>query len=513
MEAVAITVSRMTNSHGGLLLGIDLGGSGCKVTILTGEGVLLCETRGSYPTSRPNPGWVEQDPDHWVTAAAGACREALAYAGSSRVRAVSVSSATHTAVLLDGSDRPVRPAIMLSDLRAAPQAERLDRDSGDLVVGVARNRVTAGWTLPQLCWVLQNEPEVWAEVRCVVFAKDYLRAHLAGDTVTDWIDAEGSLLLDAAARLWSADLCSLVPLDPAMLPRVGSPLEVVGEVTESAAMLFGIAAGTPVVAGCSDTAAEALACGANRPGAGVVKIATAGNVNVVAAGPRPSRSYFTYSHPLEGLWYHSYGTSAAAASRDWLEGILGRGTPDGDVEAEIVAVPPGAGGLLFHPYLYGERAPVFDPTLRASFVGLAADHGPSHLVRAVLEGVAFSLAECVVEARAAGLAPDDLRLVGGGARSAVWAQIVADAIGVELTSPVLTDASAGAALLAGLGVGTLEAGDVIVITDRSRRQIAPDPARHRLYARLLDVYREARDRIAPVTRALASAAEATSGTL
>jgi xylulokinase len=241
----------------------------------------------------------------------------------------------------------------------------------------------------------------------------------------------------------------------------------------------------------------------------VVKIATAGNVNVVAAAPRPSRSYFTYTHLLDGLSYHSYGTSAAAAARDWLEVILGRGALDRDVEAEIAAVPPGSSGLLFHPYLYGERAPVFDPTLRASFVGLAAHHGSQHLMRAVLEGVAFSLAECVGEARAAGLAPKDFRLVGGGARSAIWAQIVADAIGVELTRPVLADASAGAALLAGLGVGALESGDVIRITDRSRDRIAPDRAGHRLYARLLEVYRDARDRIATVTHALASAGDPT----
>jgi xylulokinase len=500
----------MTDSHGGLLLGIDLGGSGCKVTILSGEGDLLCETRRSYPTARPHPGWAEQDPDTWVEAAAGACREALTVVGTSQVRALSVSSATHTAVLLDSSGRPVRPAILLSDLRAAPQAERLESDCADVIMRIARNRVAAGWTLPQLCWIRENEPDAWARVSRVVFAKDYVRTHLAGEAATDWIDAEGSLLLDTTERRWSPELCALVPLEETLLPRVVSPLEVVGEVGEAAASAVGVAVGTSVVAGCSDTAAEALACGANRPGAGVVKIATAGNVNVVAAAPRPSDSYFTYSHPLDGLTYHSWGTSAAAASRDWLAGILGCGRSNREVEAAVEAVPPGSGGLLFHPYLYGERAPVFDVTLRASFVGLAAHHGPAHLMRAVLEGVALSLAECVAQARATGLAPDDLRLVGGGGRSDVWAQIVADAIGVELTCPLLTDASAGAALLAGLGSGALEVGDVITIADRSRGRIAPDPAVRPLYSRLLEVYRDARDRIAPVTRALAPTAAETS---
>ena len=213
------------------------------MTILSGDGDLLCETRASYPTGRPHAGWAEQDPDHWVAAAAGACGAALARAGSSHIRAVSVSSATHTTILYDGLDRPVRPAILLSDLRAASQAERLDREAGELLM---RRRATGsppGWTLPQLCWILQDQSDMWAEVRRVVFAKDYLRARLTGDTVTDWIDAEGSLLLDAAARRWSAELCSLVPLDEVVLPQVVSPLEIVGEVTESAAALFGIAAG------------------------------------------------------------------------------------------------------------------------------------------------------------------------------------------------------------------------------------------------------------------------------
>lgn len=495
----------MTDSSGGFLLGIDLGGSGCKVSVLDCDGHLLSETRAPYPTVRLQPGWAEQDADDWVAAAAVACREALARAGSSRALAVSVSSATHNAVLLDASGRPVRPAILLSDLRAAPQAERLDREDGELVFRLTRNRVTAGWTLPQLRWVVENEPDAWMAVRRVVFAKDHLRAQLTGDAVTDWIDAEGSLLLDAEARRWSPELCSLVPLEETMLPRVVSPLEIAGEVTEPAAAAFGIPAGTPVVVGCSDTAAEAVACGANQPGMGVVKIATAGNVNVVTQTSRPSPKYFTYSHPVDGLSYHSYGTSAAAASRDWLDGLLGLSTSDPRVEEELKRVSPGSEGLLFHPYLYGERAPVFDPTLRASFIGLAAHHGRSHLVRAVIEGVALSLAECVSEARVAGLAPDELRLVGGGARSDVWAQVVADALGADLTRPVLADASAGAALLGGLGAGILELSDVLRIAARPQGRITPDPAVHELYLRLLDVYRDARERIAPVTRALASA--------
>lgn len=487
----------------GLLLGIDLGGTSCKTTLLTLDGAVAGEARRPYPTHSPQPGWAEQDPADWIDAAAGACREVLAAAAGATVLAVGLSSATHNAVLLDGAGRPVRRAILLNDLRAAPQAARLEALAGDRALAVGRNRLTAGWTLPQLRWVVENEPAVWARVERVVFAKDHLRAQLTGDAVTDWIDAEGSLLLDAAARRWAADLCALVPVPPGALPEVVAPTHVAGAVRAEAADRFGLRAGTPVVTGCSDTAAEALACGANEAGDGIVKIATAGNVNVVTREPRPSPRYFTYTHPLAGLAYHTLGTNSAASCRDWLGTLLGGAGATHALEPAAAALPPGAEGLLFHPYLLGERAPVFDPALRASFVGLTLRHGPAHLLRAVLEGVALSLADCAEEARDIGFGRS-VKLVGGGARSPLWARIACDALGVALSLPALADASAGAALVAGLGAGALAERDVRAIAGRTAGRLEPDAAATATYGRLLGVYREAREALAGPVRALAA---------
>jgi xylulokinase len=269
----------------------------------------------------------------------------------------------------------------------------------------------------------------------------------------------------------------------------------------------GLPAGTPVMAGCSDTAAEALACGAVAPEQGVIKLATAGNLNVVCATARPSPHYYCYSHPVEGIVYHSYGTNAAAASRDWLQRLLGTADYE-QLDGEAAGVAPGADGVLFHPYLYGERAPVFDASLRASFLGLRGFHTRAHLLRAVLEGVALSLAECAQAAGETGLALSDVRVIGGGARSGLWRSIVADALARPLLVPVLSDASAGAALLAGVGAGVF--GDPLEAANQHARvhaRIDPDPERCAVYRELLDVYREARAAIAPVSRRLSELCE------
>lgn len=432
------------------------------------------------------------------------CRELTAEVGPD-VAAVAVTSATHNAVLLDREGRPVRPCITLRDVRAAPQAERLDHEHRDQLLRRAGNRATAGWTLPQLRWVVEHERDTWARVERVTFAKDFVRASLTGDMATDWIDAEGSLLLHRKTRRWDELLCSLVPIDPRVLPELVAPTAVTGRVSRAAARRTGLREGTPVVAGCSDTAAEALAAGATEPEQGIVKLATSGNVNVVAGRARPSPGHYTYSHVVDGLVYHSYGTSAAASARAWLQKVIGAtgSAAAARVERDAALVPAGADGLLFHPYLYGERAPVFDPTLRASFLGLAAHHTRAHLMRAVMEGVALSLADCARAMAAAGLPMRDARLIGGGARSALWAQVVSDALGMPLIVPALAGASAGAALVAGVGVGTFaDARAAGACAGRHVAILRPDPARHAAYAELLELYRVARERIAPLARAL-----------
>ena len=492
------------HSEHAVAVGVDLGGSACKVTALDELGRVIADERRAYPTSRPRTGWVEQDPDDWVRAAEAAVRSLTAKLGPQRVRALSVTGATHNAVLLGVDSRPLRPCITLADQRAAPQADRLAGEFGQDILRRCRNWPRAGWTLPQLIWLAENEIETLRRTRRIVFMKDYVRAALTGDFLTDWIDAEGSLLLDVSSRSWDAHLCGLAEIAPISLPQLVAPTDVVGVVSAKAANEFGLHRNTPVVAGCSDTAAEAFASGANQAGAGVIKIATAGNVNVVTASPKPSPAYFTYTHVVSPLSYCSFGTNAAASALSWLGSVLGRSdlVVGAGLDSVLASTPPGADGLLFHPYLAGERAPVFDPTLRASFVGLSARHTRDHLIRAGAEGVALSIADCAEVGASLGLVARDNRLLGGGVSSLAWAQIVADALGRELAIPVLGDASAGAALLALTGAGLLTHANAAELAGRTARTVEPRPAERELYGELLGLYREAREEIAPVVRKL-----------
>ena len=489
-----------------VLLGIDLGQTACKAVALDPASGVVAAAAHGYPTSQPQPGWVEQDPRDWLTAVASACREVVATAAGAEIVAVTLTGATHNAVLIAASGAPVRPCITLRDTRATAQAQRIAGELGAELLVRARNPAGADWTAPQLAWIRECEPEAWRRACGLLFAKDYVRYWLTGERGTDYIDAEGSLLLNAGTRRWDQRLCAVVPIDPDWLPPLLAPAQPAGHVCADAAARTGLPPGTPVMAGCSDTAAEALACGAVAPAQGVVKLATAGNVNVVSARPRPAADHYCYSHPVAGLVYHSYGTNAAAASRDWFQRLLGAPEPADyeQLDREVAGVAAGAGGVMFHPYLFGERAPVFDGELRASFLGLRGGHGRAHMLRAVLEGVALSLAECAEAARAAGFALEELRIIGGGARSGPWRGIVADALGRPLLVPVLGDASAGAALLAGVGAGIFPdpAGAAGACSGVSE-VIEPDPGRAAVYTELLAMYRQARADISPVTRRLA----------
>lgn len=478
-----------------LLLGIDLGQSAVKATLVTAAGTVVASASRPCPVSHPHPGWVEQDPDAWVTAAADACHRLWAEVPRDQVAAVGLSSATHHGVLLDAKLRPVRPSIMLTDGRSAEVATALDAAHGDRILAVTRNTVSATWTLAHLAWLAEHEPDTLARTRTLVFAKDYLRLRLTGELATDWIEAEGSLLWDVGARRWDDQLAGLAGLRADQLPPVFDPSAPTGAVSAEGEQATGIPAGTPVIAGCSDTAAEAYAAGANQPGVAVVKIATAGNVNVVTDRPAPGRAVLTYTHPVPGLSYHSVATNSAVSSLDWWRRAVDLPDPE-EATAEAAQAEPGA--VLFHPYLLGERAPCWDPNLRATFLGVSATTTRGALTRAVLEGVALSLADCLDVLVDAGHRLDGAQIIGGGARSPLWRQITADVLGMPLTYPALPDASAGAALLAGAQLG----GEGLVADPTVRpapvAHHEPQPASHAGYRELLDVYRAARTALAPI---------------
>lgn len=490
------------------LMGIDLGAGSLKVTVVALDGWVAGAAGADIPTRTPQPGWSEQDPQEWWRALCKAVPAALVRAGlePASIAAVSLSAGAHTPVLEDSDGRILRPAILWSDQRSAAEATELWDTAGQEFMRLALNRPSATWTAPQLLWLSRHEPHITQAAQRLYVAKDWLRSRLTGGWQTDRTDAVGTLLFDVSTDVWSEQLCELVSWDVRKLPPVVASTAVTGQVTEMAAKACGLAAGTPVICGTSDTSVETFGVGSIRPGDATVKLATAGTVSVVRQAPEVHPTLINYPFVMPGLWYTITGTNSCASAHRWLRDRFfahhGR-EAFAVMDAMAAAAPAGARGLLFHPYLQGERAPHWDPLLRANFIGMRFHHEPGHFVRALYEGIAFSLRDVLEQFRARGIDIRSVRIAGGGARSACWRQIVADVLGVEVHLPRVTDASFGVALLAGVGAGLFadEYAAALACTDTVDRTV-PTASVGGLYAELFDLYRRSQLALAPIDHAL-----------
>ena len=493
------------------LLGIDLGTSGCKITAIDGTGAILADGFAEYATSRPHPGWAEQIPEDWCTAARNILVQ-MRQAGKidfADIAAISLDGSTHNAVLLDGTMNVIRPTIMWTDQRSVAESAFLAEKHGEKIFRTAYQTPAPTWTLPQLLWLQRNEPEVLPRTAHVMFVKDYVRWRLTDRWCTDTIEAQGTLLFDMANTRWSDELCALAGIRPPILPPLVAPTDVVGKVTADAATEFGLPEGVPVVAGTSDSAVEDYAAGAIEPGSSILKLATAGNVNIMTSAPHPHPRTLTYSHVVPGMWYTVVATNTAALAQRWFRdhfcaGEVAESARSGRkvyaiMDEEAATSPPGANGLFFHPYLQGERAPYWDPDLRASFVGATMRHTRADFIRALLEGVVFSLRDCFRTIAEMALPVTEFRLIGGGAKSALWTQIAADVFGREIIVPQGCDASFGAALLAGVGVGTFPDEKSAVRTClKENGPFRPDAEARKHYAAMTPLYYEIHDALAGI---------------
>ena len=505
------------------LLGIDLGAGSLKATIVHRDGSLAGE--GSHPveTRTPRFGWSEQDPDEWHRALCRAVPAALAAAriAPGDIAAVGLSGGAHIPVLTDADDRPVRPAIMWNDQRSAAEARELHDQAGELIIRSSLNRVNPTWSLPMLKWLQRHEPDAVARVRRLYISKDYLRTRLAGGWETDYSDVVGALMADYRTRSWSPALAALIGWPMESLPPVVRPTDVVGEVTAAAARETGLAAGTPVVCGSNDTTVEFFCVGAVAPGIGAIKVATAAVLFLATEGPSVNPPVSCYPHIVEGMYYTATGTNSCASAHRWLRDnfflpvLAGDGSAAfAEMDALAAGVAPGSEGLIFHPYLQGERAPYWDPLLRGDFIGMTMRHSRPHFARALYEGIAYSIRDLLEAARALGLAFGAIKLMGGGARSATWRQIIADVTGLAVERPGNGDASFGAALVAGIGAGFYpdpKAAVAQCVTVLDRRD--PDPARHALYGELFGIYKQAQAALAPLNHRLHAIVEKVGSTL
>lgn len=484
------------------LLGADMGSGGCKVTVIDEEGNLVAEGAREYPTYYPYSGWAENLASDLLEAFCEAVRGTLEKARISprQIQALCTVGVTHNTVLLGAADNVLRPIITMFDERSWEETQRIKRDFGKRILEICGNEVTPLWTLPQLVWLRNHEPETYRSIRKYMFPKDYVRYMITGTYVTDWIDAMGTLFYDPFNRCWSREICEYLGIDPETLPEAVSPRQVVARVNSQGAQLTGIAEGTPVVCGSSDTAAEVFASGAIRTGQCTVKLATVGRICVVADAPAPDPKLLTYRHLVEGKWYVGTGTKACASSVRWARDTFCEAEKRAAAEIGVNAyeimdlqaakAPAGSLGLIFHPYLLGEQAPYYDPSLRGHFLGISFRHSKAHFLRSVYEGTAFSLRDSLDLIRSVGVTIGEIRLIGGGTKSRLWSQIIADVLNEELNVPRIADASLGAALLAGIGVGAFkDEAEAIDRAVRIDRTLLPQPESRRIYDRLFEAYR------------------------
>src|SRR6185369_3511923 len=453
-------------------LGIDIGTGGTRALIIDQTGRLVSSaTEEHEPFASPQIGWAEQKPDDWWRAAGVAVRKALGNANLSgeQIACVGFSGQMHGAVMLDETDVVVRPALIWCDVRTEKQCNDFTAKVGaERLIQLTCNPALPNFTLTKFLWVRENEPKNWRRVRSVMLPKDYVRFRLTGDRAIDMADASGTLMLDVTNRRWSKEILQAAEIDESLLPKLYESPDVCGKVSALGAKATGLKEGTPVVVGAGDQAAGATGMGIVTPGAVSATIGTSGVV--FAATDRPALDakgrLHTFCHAVPGRWHVMGVTQAAGLSLRWFRDRFGSGADDGRdpyerLTAEASNVPVGSDGLLWAPYLMCERTPHLDPYARAALLGLTASHTRGHVVRAILEGVAFSLRDSFTLFSEMKVPVTRIRLGGGGARSPLWRQIQADVYGHEVEIVEAEEGAAyGAAILAGVGAkmwGSVEA--------------------------------------------------------
>lgn len=482
------------------ILGIDLGTSGAKAAILDRSGRIAGLGRREYTVVTSQPGWAEQDPAVWQEAITATTREALAQAAvpPARIAAIGLSAQMHTTVCLDAAGRVLRPAITWADQRSHAEVDEVYRRLGKATLGRwTQNPLAAGFTLATLLWLQRCEPAVYAAIAHILLPKDYLRYFLTGAIGTDATDASATSLMDVAAGAWNAELLDICNINPAILPPIHGSTEVAGHLRAEAAAALGLPEGIPVAFGAADQAAQAIGNGIISPGLLSCTIGTGGQLFAPSAAPiyDPELRLHTYCHAVPERWYIMAATLSAGLSLNWLRRqILAGGSYQALADA-AAATPPGAEGLIFLPYLAGERTPHMDPGARGVFAGLTLRHDRAYLIRAVMEGVVFSLRQGLALIEDLGVPVTRVIASGGGTRHPLWLQLQADILKHGIYRSTTEEAAAtGAGLLAGVAAGLYP--DIATACAQAVHQagevVAPDPERAALYdaafQRYVDLY-------------------------
>ena len=454
-------------------VGIDVGTTGVKALALAPDGAIVGRAEHHYGLSHPRPGWSEQDPEDWWTAT----QAALAELAGIEIAGIGLSGQMHGLVALDGAERVLRPAILWNDQRTQAQCDEIEQRIGlERLIALTGNRALTGFTAPKLLWMREHEPELYGQIEHVLLPKDLVRLRLCGERAIDVADASGTLLFDVGERRFSSEVLAALELPSSWMPRSLESPEVSGRTP----------AGVAVAAGSGDCAAAALGVGVDRPGPVSITLGTSGVVFAALpafAADREARVH-AFCHAVPGTWHAMGVMLSAAGSLAWARETFAPGVAFDVLLREAEAVPAGSQGVLFAPYLSGERTPHADPNARAALVGLSASHSRGHVIRAVLEGVAYGLTDSLDLLRELGVEATVGRVSGGGARSDLWLRICASVMGIPLCRTAADEGSAfGAALLGGVAGGLFAStSEAVAACVRVRDEIEPDPQWTVVYA-------------------------------
>ncbi|NQT81680.1 xylulokinase [bacterium] len=478
------------------LLGIDIGTSSTKTVLIDLSGKLLASSQSEYQIDSPNPGWAEQHPETWWRAVKQTVNAVLSVGERTarEVAGIGLSGQMHGTVLLDRNKALLRPAIIWADRRSRKQCDAVRELLGEeRLRELAGNSLSPGFMAATVMWLKENEPEVFTRIATLLLPKDYIRFKLTGELATEVTDASSTLLLDVKRRTWSEELLRLVGISSDQLPPLHESQDIVGTVSESAAKELGMCPGIPVVAGGGDQSMAAIGNGVVREGIALSTIGTGGQLftPIETFKTDPHLRIHSFCHAISGMWHLMGAILSAGLSLRWFREQISPGMEYKAIDEAAASVPPGSEGLVFLPYLLGERTPHLDPSARGCFVGLTIHHSFGHLARAVMEGVAFAMRDCLDLFRELGVNPGKIVLSGGGATSALWRQIQADVYNREvLTVNTCEEAATGSAILAGVGVGiypSVQQACAELVKPES--STSPHPENANRYAELHELYR------------------------
>ncbi len=486
-------------------IGLDIGTSGAKAIVCDGDGTIVASALAEYPLSTPQPLWSEQNPADWWRGAQEAVRAVVAGIDGTQIRGIGLTGQMHGAVFLDDANHVIRPALLWNDQRTAAECIEITQKVGaDRLLAIAGNPALTGFQAPKILWVRNHEPQNYARIAHIVLPKDYIRFLLSDTYAADVADGAGTLLMDITARDYSPEILTALAIPRAWLPTLHEGPQVTGELTARAASVLGIPAGIPIIAGGGDNAAAAVGTGIVTRGVVNSSIGTSGVVfahsDSIALDPKGR--LHTFCHSVPGAWHMMAVTLSAGGSFAWFRNLLRQmGNPAlsyDDLVAVAAPTPVGAEGLIFLPYLNGERTPHLDPLARSGFVGLTSRHSVGHMARAVLEGVTYALRDGLHIMRDLGVPTTDIRATGGGGKSAFWRKLQADIYGAPVSTLAAEEGpSYGAALLAAVGTGHFrDVNDAVQRCVRVVDTVHPDDAAVTQHDRVYAIYRTMYDHLA-----------------